>query len=199
MPRPTLYDEDLRDALVEHTAQAIAASGVEAVSLRAVAHAAGTSTNAVYTLFGGRQELIGEVSRRADASFTAAQEEVTVTDDALDDLARLGIAYRRWALAHPALYTVMFSRVVPTPLDPQDLPPAAIRPLTRTVTRLVETGTFRDTPVGLVVGSIWAAVHGMVSLEILDHARHCHAGTPDLSAEDAYLHHLSAIARGWRA
>lgn len=196
MPRPQLYDDALRADLVHHAATAIAEGGVANLSLRSVAAAAGTSTNAVYTLFGGRPGLVDAALSTAAAGFTAAQRAVPVTDDPVADLLGLGRAYRSWAVAHPELYTVMFGGRVPMP--PMEIPPAgaeadeSINPLVQTVLRLVDRGVFSGAPVEHIVQAIWASVHGMVSLEI--------AVWRDRAESDKqalYLAQLRAIVRGW--
>ena len=70
MARPRTYDADLRAALVAAAAAQIAAGGPTGLSLRALAAQVGTSTNAIYAMFGGKPELIGAVLEAADESFT---------------------------------------------------------------------------------------------------------------------------------
>ena len=61
MARPSSYHEQLRIRLVAVTADTIARSGTDAVSLRRLAAAAGTSTNAIYALFGSKPGLVAAV------------------------------------------------------------------------------------------------------------------------------------------
>lgn len=192
MARPKIYDETHRCALLEAAARAIAAGGREALSLRAVAAEAGTTTNAVYTLFRGRDGLLEAVRQQAALSFARAQDAAPTTHDPLGDLAGLGSAYREWALAHPHLYAVMFgANGVAAPPFAVEEPPCTIRALAATVQRLLDAGIFRDQPAMLITRSLWAGVHGMVSLEI---AR----GTPSTAADrEAYDRHGEALARGW--
>ena len=82
--------------------------GVSALSMRTLAAEAGTSTTAVYSLFGGRSELLQALYVQAFSGFGAAQEAVPVTDDPSADLLGLGRAYRCWALDHPHFYAIMF-------------------------------------------------------------------------------------------
>lgn len=198
MPRPTLYDDDLRAALIGAGAGAVAEGGPSLMSLRSVARAAGTSTNAVYTLFGDKAGLVAAVTAEAAASFGATQGAVPVTDDGVHDLRELGRAYRRWAIEHPHLYAVMFGgRVLPAQChDPVSLATAddSIRPLVAAVTRLVQDGTLAGAPVAHMVEDIWAGVHGMVTLEtsLWSHR-------PLEVTEASFEAHLSATLRGWHA
>ena len=166
MGRPKIYDESLRRQLIALTAESVADGGPESVSLRALAKAADTSTTAIYTIFGSKDDLVAAVLDAAAESLTRAQDAVQVTDDPLADFTELGRAYRGWALAHPDLYNVMFGRlgmrerVTPDQLD------LSMRPLLDAVSRCIEAGSLRDVDARHAAISIWAAVHGLVSLEI---------------------------------
>lgn len=191
VPRPTTYDAHLRERLLHETAAALARGGVDAVSLRRVAAAAGTSTSAVYALFGGRDDLVAAATAAAEDGFTAAQVAAiaTPTADPVADIHALGRAYRDWALANPELYTVMFGVRVPRHakgIDPAD-PPPSIVPLLTCVARLQEAGLVADRHTLEVARSVWASVHGYVSLEIVE--------GPGTEAD--YQRHLSALLSGW--
>ena len=96
-------DETLRRRLLDSAASLIARDGAAFVSLRSIAATAGTSTTAVYSLFGGKAELLTAVLDDGFASFAASQQEAAAAG-----LEALGRAYRTWALEHPILYGLMF-------------------------------------------------------------------------------------------
>lgn len=73
MARPPLYDDALRDRLLAATAEMVDDKGPERISLRDIAQNAGTSTSAVYALFGGKAELLVSVIEHGFASFGEAQ------------------------------------------------------------------------------------------------------------------------------
>lgn len=199
MARPTLYDEQLRIRLIRGAAAALASGGPAALSLRSVTAAAGTSTSAIYSLFGDRDGLIAAAAQTAAESFSAAQRAVSADGDPVEHLLALGMAYRSWALANPELYLVMFGGRLPAagpwdceggfgaqPIDP-------IAPLVAAVRALLEAGDHQGDLTEMVC-SIWAAVHGMVSLEL--------AAWSDLPLERRdrlYRTHLEVLERGWRA
>jgi AcrR family transcriptional regulator len=81
--------------------------GPDALQARKVASAAGTSTMAVYTHFGGMQGLIAEVAEEGLRQFEAALA-VPQTEDPVADLFALGGAYRRYAIERPHMYRLMF-------------------------------------------------------------------------------------------
>ncbi|GAB2536279.1 TetR/AcrR family transcriptional regulator [Brachybacterium huguangmaarense] len=122
--RPVLrpYDDDLRAELVAGATRALTDSGPAALSVRALAATAGTSTQAVYSLFGGKTGLIDAVLAEGFAQLGIELAMVDVlgagddaaTDGGPDDagvrgLVRIATAYRSWALERPALYAAMFA------------------------------------------------------------------------------------------
>ena len=119
MGRPKLHDDALRVRLLDRAAELLSGEGPEALSLRRLAADVGTSTTAVYSLFGGKPGLLAAVYDEAVRRFGEHLAAVRPTDDPLADLRRLGEAYRRSALADPHLYGVMFSRRAPG-FEPDD-------------------------------------------------------------------------------
>jgi len=189
VPRPKLYDDDLRGRLIATAADQVAAGGLDGLSLRRVAEEAGTSTNAVYTVFGGKDGLVGAMASEAQTSFVAAQLEAVAGRDPLDDLLALGLAYRRWAVEHASLYAVMFGGRVP---PPEDCAEDGLAPLLGVVQRVADAGRLVGEDVHAAALAIWAATHGCVALEL--------ALWPDqpeeLSARD-FERQLAALTRAW--
>jgi AcrR family transcriptional regulator len=195
MARPRVHDDALRDRLVASAAEVVAGKGVDGVSLRALAEECGTSTSAVYSIFGSKHALVDAVVAEADNSFSESPRRALArpASGPVHSLALLGLAYRRWALDHPALYAVMFDRN--GAIATADLLAAeSIAPLRTVVQECFDTGIFAPGPsVGDVVLSIWASVHGFVSLEIGQ------LRFPSKRAADrSYRAHLGAIAQSWQ-
>src|SRR5438045_8099919 len=80
----------------------------EAVSLRRVAAEVGTSTMAVYTYFGGVDELMSEVRREGFRRLAEHLAAVTATRDPIADVVALGWAYCLNGVENPYLYRAMF-------------------------------------------------------------------------------------------
>lgn len=140
--------------------------GPEALSLRRLTQGAGTSTSAVYSLYGSRDALLDAVCRRAIEVFVESTS-VAPTDNPLADLATLGRRYRRWALAHPKMYPVMFGRRrSDTPDSIRQRTGPIMAPLKETLQRCLDAGLLINVPVDTIVGLLWAMVHGYVTLEI---------------------------------
>jgi AcrR family transcriptional regulator len=115
MGRPREHDEQTRAALLAAAEQILAEGGPAALSVREVADAAGTTTRAVYSLFGSKEGLLVESLARDAFEFLFIEiGELEETDDPVADLIDVGvIAFRGFVREHPALYRIAFQRVVP--------------------------------------------------------------------------------------
>lgn len=110
MSRPREHNQQLAGVLLDAAERRIAADGVDALSLRAVAADAGTTTRAVYTLFGSKDALVGALGVRAMEYLGREVHALTASDDPVADVVAAGLVFRRFALEHPALYSVAFHR-----------------------------------------------------------------------------------------
>jgi AcrR family transcriptional regulator len=115
MGRPRRHNEETRAALLAAAEQIVADGGPAALSVRAVADAAGTTTRAVYSLFGSKDGLLVEALAHDAFVFLYAEiDKLEETDDPAADLIAVGIpVFRRLVVEHPALYRIAFQRVVP--------------------------------------------------------------------------------------
>jgi AcrR family transcriptional regulator len=187
MVRPKVHDEALRVRLLERAGAMLSAGGLAAVSLRTLARDCGTSTTAVYSLFGGKPALVGAVLDEAFRRFTEHLAAVLPGEDAVADLLSLGSAYRHGAVADPHLFDAMFAGDVHPAVAR-----AALGPLHELVERAVQDKALRaDLDPATAAATLWATVHGWVSLQR-------RGLLPDGSGprlDDA----LRAILDGWRA
>jgi len=167
--RPKLHDEALWVRLLDTAAALLTSEGPDALSLRRLAAAAGTSTSAVYALFGGKPGILRALFIEAFSRFKAHLDKVKPSGDPRADLVSLCHAYRASALADPHLYAVMFGSPVPG-FEPaaQDYAhaEATFIPLLDTVRQAAAAGLLRDADPGVIATALWANVHGLVSLEL---------------------------------
>lgn len=189
MARPVVHDTSLRQALLAVTVELVDRDGPARLTLRDVASAAGTSTTAVYSLFGGKPQLLAAVIDDGFRSFRASQVAA-----APEGLQGLGAAYRTWALEHPALYRLMFGGAAaafggcePSP----EVAGSAMEPLIQAVAAAQASGALMSAPVDTVAVAIWGQVHGLVSLEL------ARMGAPGTDWSPAYTSAISAVLRGW--
>jgi AcrR family transcriptional regulator len=114
MGRPKIHDAATRDALAVAAERLFETEGAAAVSVRKVAAAAGTTTRAVYTLFGSQEGLLFEaLGVRTFSLLTEALSDHPETDDPVHDLVEMGIdVFRTFVLEHPALFQIVFQRAI---------------------------------------------------------------------------------------
>jgi AcrR family transcriptional regulator len=113
--RPREHDEETRAALRAATERIVAESGIGAFSVRAVAREVGTTTRAVYSLFGSKEGLLVDALAQGAFEFLAdGIDQLPETDDAVLDLVSVGVpVFRSLVLEHPALYRIAFQRIAP--------------------------------------------------------------------------------------
>ena len=174
MPAVKTHDAQLATRLVDEAGRILAAEGVGALTLRKLAARTGTSTMAVYTLFGDKPGLLTAMHNEGFARLGAAMGRAQhAGDDALTALARLGEAYREAALANPHLYNLMFGGAAPgfTPdAESQAAADATFAPLVAAVQRCLDEGALAGPDdadsAQRIATYLWSVTHGVVSLEI---------------------------------
>jgi AcrR family transcriptional regulator len=108
--RPKVHDDKTAVALLDAAERAIEERGVGALLVRGVAADVGVSTRAVYSLFGSKEGLIAALAVRAFDLLATAVGQVVTTTDPIADLVQIGLAYRQFALDHPALFVIGVQR-----------------------------------------------------------------------------------------
>jgi AcrR family transcriptional regulator len=139
--------------------------------VRAVARAAGTTTRAVYSLFGSKDGLL--IEALAGDAFEFLYTEIAKleeTDDPAADLVAIGVpVFRRLALEHPALYRIAFQRIVsgldagPELLAARD---KAWEQLVAKVERLESAGLLAGKPAPEAAVEFIAMLEGLANAEL---------------------------------
>lgn len=192
--KSTLQGDELRTALVDAAGRLLHDEGPHALSTRRLAEAVGTSTQAIYTLFGAKDGVVRamyhEGFARLLARTRAAQADAeAVGGDALDALHGLGVAYREAALASPYFYDVMFGTPVPEFVcddDDRAIAHQTLLVLVDAVQAAVDAG-FVTGPAEAIARHLWICTHGFVSLELAGYL-----GVEPDAVDGAYEHELFA-------
>jgi AcrR family transcriptional regulator len=167
---PRQADPELGANLIEAAARLLAEEGPLALSTRRLAAAVGTSTMAVYTHFGGMDDLVRAMVHEGFERLNDRMGSVGQTEDPVSDVASLGFAYRDNALEHRHLYTVMFggSSLGGFSLTDEDRQYGrfTLEVLVGAVVRCMEAGRFRPADALLVANQMWISLHGLVTLEL---------------------------------
>jgi AcrR family transcriptional regulator len=130
-PVPTARERVRREVTAEITDAArrqLAEVGAAALSLRAVARELGMASSAVYRYFPSRDDLLTRlIIDGYDALGAAAEDADDPAATPRDRWLAVCRAVRRWALAHPYEYALLYGSPVPGYEAPKDTVPAASR------------------------------------------------------------------------
>ena len=201
MGRPREHNERTRAALRAAAERLLATAGPAALSVRAVAEEAGTTTRAVYSVFGSKDGLL--VDALAQGAFEFLVEEIDAlveTDDPAADLIAIGTeVFRRLVREHPALYRVAFQRVVPG-LDagPEltEIRTRAWEQLIAKVERLEAAGLLAGKPVPEAAVELIAMMEGLGNAELRGAVLRL---LPEGSEDEAWRNALTTLVRGFAA
>jgi AcrR family transcriptional regulator len=169
MGRPREHDEQTRDRILEKATELLATRGPEGVTVRRVADGAGTTTRAIYSLFGDKRGLLQALHHEAAALMTATHLEVAARDDVVAEMVDLGLAYRRAALANPHTFRLLMGDAPDFRPDPDDvrLGRRSFARVVEALGRLAAAGRLGGRTVERAGTQMWALVHGLATLELM--------------------------------
>lgn len=168
-----------RDRLVESALHLLEAHGLEALNARRLAAEIGASTMVVYSNFGGMAGLYEALARESFARLAHLLHESPRGDDPVADLLVQAMVYRRFALADPNRYHLMFGISAPGtgPLIGREPSidgglttlaevNAAYNEVVDTVRRCMNTDRLRQEDPVSTTGQMWSLLHGYMMLEL---------------------------------
>lgn len=161
------------DILAAAEALLIATGSEDEVSVRAVADAVGVTAPSIYRHFPDKAHLIFEVCSRQFDQLTAEVTQAIGPDaDPLDTVVAVARAYARFGLVNPEHYRIMFMGHVDHAPElysgERVLETGSFGHVTQLVQGAIDAGQLRPelTDAAVVAHSLWAAVHGVVSLAV---------------------------------
>ena len=189
MGRPREHDDRTAAALLAAAERTVQDGGIEALSVRGVASQVGTTTRAVYSLFGSKDGLVSALGARAFELLREGLEALPPTDDPAADLVEAGLMFRRFATQHPALFAIGIRHTVSHDVpwvEVRRVAYAALQQLEERVARLEDLG---GRTVGDATMQFHALCEGLASLEL--------RGMP--LGEPIWRDALSALVAGYPA
>ena len=194
------HGDTLRVALLDAAGALLHAEGPQALTTRRLADAVGTSTQAIYTLFGGKEGIVrGDVPRGLRSARAVPRRRSRSLRSRPSTCSVSGARTAPPRCAVPHYYDVMFGRPVPEfepTADDLERSLATQRVLTGGIARCIDSGMLRvDADPIEISAFLWAVAHGLVSLELTGHL--------DLGAADdasaGYDRYLMASVAAWLA
>jgi AcrR family transcriptional regulator len=170
---------DQRARLLEAALRSLEDAGPEALQARKLTAEIGTSTQAVYTLFGGMPGLFEAIVADGFDRFARHVAAAPETGDPVADFFTQGWAFCDWALSHPQLYRLMFGltggrlrvhsgleMTVAGTLANFPEGRAAMGVMVHSLERVRDAGRIRPVDPLVAAGQFLSATHGYVLLEI---------------------------------
>ena len=166
--------EEIRTLILDAAREMFASEGYDAVTMRRIAEKIEYSPTAIYFHFKDKDALIHEL---CDSDFGKLAHQfgpIAKIKDPIERLRRVGQAYAQFGLESPNHYRLMFMTPHP-PLHSEDSQLRRGNPeedayqfLKDIVAEAIAQGRFRPelNDVELAAQTIWAGVHGVISLQI---------------------------------
>ena len=166
-------------AIIEAARQIIRETGIDGLSMRAIADRIDYSPAGLYEYFGSKEEIVVAVCAQNFERFAKRLAQVDKTLTPTEYMFELGLAYIDFAVHNPDSFLLMFTtfpllqgeRKQPPPFDAEVMmaDDDAFAILLRGVQRCVEQGIYPTKPgfgVFEMAYASWAQVHGLAMLRI---------------------------------
>lgn len=165
----------VRTKILDSARELFVAQGYDGVSMRAIAERIEYSPTVIYQYFRDKEALVTELCH---ADFLGLAEELAESqqmEDPVERLLQCGQAYARFATTYPNHYRLMFMDPLPKRNDEVKAAEYKGKPefdayalLLGQVQAAAAAGRLRDAAADpeLVAQTLWAGIHGVVSLEI---------------------------------
>jgi AcrR family transcriptional regulator len=191
--RPKDHNEHTAAALLKAAEHIAEQDGLAALAVRGVAKEVGTTTRAVYSLYGSKEGLVVALGARAFDLLGETVAAMPLTDNPVADLVQSGLTFRRFASEHPALFRIGVQRIDVPPESGREFSGAAYRALAvlhERIGRLDEDGQLGARSVEAAAWEFHALCEGLAAIE----ARCLIKGE---DADRAWADVLSALISGW--
>jgi AcrR family transcriptional regulator len=166
---------ETRDKILDAARELFITEGYDGVSMRKVAEKIEYSPTAIYVHFADKEELFRELCHEDFGRLAEIFQSGTASLDPVERLRHIGRTYVDFGVQFPNHYKMMF--MTPHPLAELDETDQEIKGnpemdayafLKLSVQQAIDAGCFRDElkDAELISQTLWAAVHGVISLHI---------------------------------
>jgi AcrR family transcriptional regulator len=167
---------ETRDKILDAARELFITEGYDGVSMRRVAEKIEYSPTAIYVHFADKNELFHELCHQDYARLAEVFQSSAMSTDPIERLKQIGRTYMEFGLRYPNHYKFMFMTPHPQ-MEPDEEEREQIMGnpeldayafLKWAVQQAIDAGRFREelTDAELVSQTLWASVHGVISLNI---------------------------------
>ncbi len=166
---------ETRDKILDAARELFVTEGYDGVSMRRVAERIEYSPTAIYVYFADKQELFHELCQQDYASLAEVFQRSAMSSDPIERLKQIGWTYIEFGMRYPNHYKFMFMTPHP-PHEPDEEdretmgnPEVDAYAFLKWATQqAIDAGRLREEfqDAELISQTMWAAVHGAISLHI---------------------------------
>ncbi len=166
--------ENLRRAILDAARELFYEQDYRAVSMRKIAEKVEYSPAAIYRYFSDKEEILFHLIDEGFQQLNSRFKELEIIADPVDRMRLGGKAYTEFALTQPHYYRLMFqlernemmAKYMPQCTNAND----AFGFVIHAMQEAMDKGIFKqDLPAVVVAASIWAGLHGAISLALTGH------------------------------
>ncbi|VVB84302.1 WHG domain protein [uncultured archaeon] len=173
--RKELEKKEMRKLILDTAMKLFLEKGFENITLRNIAEKIEYSPATIYLYFKDKDEIIYTLHREGFEELYRWQQKILPVKDPLERLYRHAEMYVSFALENPEYYDLMFIKRAPINRIKEmklkdgmrwDIGMRSFDFLKENIKECMKAGAFRNTDVCVAAFSLWAYVHGIVSLII---------------------------------
>lgn len=182
--------QELHSRIIETSMEILRREGNEGLSLRAIARESETSTQMIYTIFGGKDSLVEAIYEEGSRRLVERFESVPEDQPSLVRLYEMGQEYRSYALENQALYEALYSSTIS---EEEIVKKTEVFTIFRdAIEDCFEDGLLTHANPDVITESFWAAAHGSIGLELSGYYEN------EENARRAYDEVIRAVFDGFR-
>jgi AcrR family transcriptional regulator len=173
-PKTETERQHLRTLIIDAARELFVARGVDAVTMREIAKRIDYSATSIYLHFADKESLIRAICDTDFLALADSLKSILQITHPIERMHALGSGYSAFAMSHPNHYRLMFM-TEHAPIDPalsclkqNNAEQDAYFQLKMVVKDVHDAGFFKADlhDVDLIAQTIWAAIHGVCSLQI---------------------------------
>jgi AcrR family transcriptional regulator len=178
--RKELEKQEMRKLILDTAMKLFLEKGIENITLRHIAEKIEYSPATIYLYFKDKDELIYTLHREGFEKLYGWQQKILSIKDPLKRLHKHAQMYVSFALENPEYYDLMFIERAPFRTIKEfkckddmnwEIGMRSYELLRMNIKDCIEAGVFQNTDIEVAAFSMWAYVHGIVSLIIRERCK----------------------------
>ncbi|MFM1961907.1 MAG: hypothetical protein RLZZ172_752 [Bacteroidota bacterium] len=170
--RKTKRKEELRRLILDAALKVFVEEGLECLSIRRIAEIIAYSPTTIYLYFKDKNHLLFELCELGFLQMAEMNNNLSVIQNPLERLHRMGENYIKFGIEHPAYYDLMFNQAAPmerlasmgnTDWNNGD---QTLEQLKGIIRDCLQQGLIKKGDTDSIAMAVWGMVHGLVSLRV---------------------------------